>query len=691
MLLLEQIEDTTLFDAGLAVDIAESLINDDLDHTLESIDETVETQSVSELVVIDSNVANSEAFITDRAGVEYYVIDSNENLDSLSAKISSFSGLNSIHIISHGSIGEIELAGEIINSQTSQNHTNFFSALKNSLNENGDLLLYGCNIGENLEGMEFVNKAALLSGADVAASNDLSSSEELGGNWELEVKAGEIETEEIVPENYESSLRTFRYNVGQQLCVYNGHGSASDNIVTFISGDPSIFQRVDKGNDVCIRAIGEGTVTLRFSGGGQDTEVDTFIFTIPNQIPTGQDQEIIVNEDSPYQFTEEDFSSGYSDPDNDPFTAIKVESLPDGSLELNGNSINSGDVISVADIHQLEYKGLENVFGENADSFQFSVGDGRAFSSALNMTVDINGINDAPIIRPGSVADTGIAGATETVAEDHSLILNLSDYVLDIEGDSLLLNGHGSALNGTVSDNGDGTVTYTPDENYFGPDSLSLKVSDGEFDLDVEIPVTVTPVNDAPVLVQDEAITEFNTAIIIDPINNDFDIENDPLTISRIISVENGSTTIKNNLIEFIPNDNFNGTASIVYEITDGQDSSTSSISIEVQKPTDFVDSSWETESLDFNSVQTDFDSEHSNSTASIEPLISNDGEYSIKLSRDSENSSSVRHTESMSVTDGEYSILSLNEIPLNLHEIPTELISPNNMKSAIQALISQL
>ncbi|MFX5046110.1 DUF4347 domain-containing protein, partial [Acinetobacter baumannii] len=65
--------------------------------------------------------------------------------------------------------------------------------LGGALNPDGDLLLYGCEVAGDA-GQSFVTALAGISGADVAASNDLTGSSALGGNWTLETKVGSIET-----------------------------------------------------------------------------------------------------------------------------------------------------------------------------------------------------------------------------------------------------------------------------------------------------------------------------------------------------------------------------------------------------------------------------------------------------------------------------------------------------------------
>ncbi len=76
----------------------------------------------------------------------------------------------------------------------------------NLLTADADILLYGCNVAENAEGKTFVNSLAQLTGADVAASDDLTG---VGGDWVLEYQTGTIETAAIADTTYQGTLANF--------------------------------------------------------------------------------------------------------------------------------------------------------------------------------------------------------------------------------------------------------------------------------------------------------------------------------------------------------------------------------------------------------------------------------------------------------------------------------------------------
>ena len=59
----------------------------------------------------------------------------------------------------------------------------------------GDLLIYGCDLAATERGEQFVDSLARLTGADVAASDDPTGHADLGGDWELEYRSGDIESD----------------------------------------------------------------------------------------------------------------------------------------------------------------------------------------------------------------------------------------------------------------------------------------------------------------------------------------------------------------------------------------------------------------------------------------------------------------------------------------------------------------
>ncbi|MBT0027783.1 tandem-95 repeat protein, partial [Vibrio alginolyticus] len=128
------------------------------------------------------------------------------------------------------------------------------------------------------------------------------------------------------------------------------------------------------------------------------------------------------------------------------------------------------------------------------------------------------------------VAD--IVADKATVVEDTPTIIKVLDNDT-FEGDDKVvsIDPNNGPANGTVSVNPDGSVTYTPTDNFHGTDSFTYIVTSGGVSESTTVNVDVTPVNDAPVAKDDTAVTDEDTPVTIDVLPNDTDIDGDKLSI----------------------------------------------------------------------------------------------------------------------------------------------------------------
>ncbi|MFO1341294.1 MAG: Ig-like domain-containing protein, partial [Burkholderiaceae bacterium] len=142
---------------------------------------------------------------------------------------------------------------------------------------------------------------------------------------------------------------------------------------------------------------------------------------------------------------------------------------------------------------------------------------------------------------------------------------------------------------GTVSLNPDGTLSFTPAPDFNGSVTIPYTVGDGQGDnASSTIVVTVTPVNDPPVAVDDGFTTAEDTPLVIDPRGNDSDADGDPLTVTQVngqpidathpvtLTDGNGAPigTVSLNddgTLTFNPAPNYNGPADFDYTVSDGQ------------------------------------------------------------------------------------------------------------------------
>jgi ELWxxDGT repeat protein len=162
----------------------------------------------TEFLFIDANVADKQTLLAGIAA-NVTVVELNDNTDALTQIASALNGytnLDAIHIISHGSEGELDFASGAINSANLSTYQAQLKKIGASLSKDGDLLLYGCEVAKGDDGQAFITSLAEATKADVAASIDFTGAASLGGNWVLETNAGAIEVAGVNAPNYNHLL-----------------------------------------------------------------------------------------------------------------------------------------------------------------------------------------------------------------------------------------------------------------------------------------------------------------------------------------------------------------------------------------------------------------------------------------------------------------------------------------------------
>ncbi|HGS5125202.1 TPA: tandem-95 repeat protein [Vibrio parahaemolyticus] len=228
----------------------------------------------------------------------------------------------------------------------------------------------------------------------------------------------------------------------------------------------------------------------------------------------------------------------------------------DSSLEFSVSGNNSIQISIVNGVATISPTADWN--GSEALTFTATDPSGESVSQTVNFTV-------AP------VAD--IVADKATVVEDTPTIIKvLGNDTFEGDDQVVSLDTNNGPANGTVSVNPDGSVTYTPNDNYHGADSFTYIVTSGGVSESTTVNVDVTPVNDAPVATNETAITDEDTPVTIDVLPNDTDVDGDKLSIeSASVPKEQGTVEVVNGKLVFTPAENFNGDAEITYTVTDGQ------------------------------------------------------------------------------------------------------------------------
>ncbi len=139
-----------------------------------------------------------------------------DGIAQISAYLRQHQDIDAVHVISHGADGEAVLGNSRLNTTTLDGYAQAIEGWQQALSGDADLLFYGCDLAAGNDGQDLVNSLTLLTGADVAASDDVTGSAKLGGDWELEYGKGEIETAVAVnsatQQSWNGVLATFTVN-----------------------------------------------------------------------------------------------------------------------------------------------------------------------------------------------------------------------------------------------------------------------------------------------------------------------------------------------------------------------------------------------------------------------------------------------------------------------------------------------
>ena len=201
-------------------------------------------------------------------------------------------------------------------------------------------------------------------------------------------------------------------------------------------------------------------------------------------------------------------------------------------------------------------------------------------SEAVNITVRAQP-NQAP------VANTD----TYSTSEDTVLVITSPGLLgndTDANNDALTAIPVTGPTHGIISLDTDGRLTYTPDLNFNGADSFTYKANDGTADSNVAtVNVTVTAVNDAPVVLTDSYSTSEDEALVITGpgvLTNDVDVDGNPLAAVLVSGPAHGTLTLNaSGGFTYTPTANFNGTDSFTYKANDGTvDSNVATVNVTV-------------------------------------------------------------------------------------------------------------
>lgn len=275
-----------------------------------------------------------------------------------------------------------------------------------------------------------------------------------------------------------------------------------------------------------------------------------------------------------------------------------------GTIKLDGNNVPIGTLVSAfvgsntevaaqSSVTMYESDSIYglNVRGDSSTSgatVTFKMGDLVANETGVWTTggnVNLNLTFTSPISpNLAPVSNNDSVGIDEDTSVNFSVLTNDTDT----EGDALTVIKVTNPTHGALTLNADQTFTYTPSLNYYGEDSFTYKVNDGNSDSNTAtVSIIVNPINDAPVALNNSYSTNQDVTLNVGApgvTGNDSDIDSVSFTVILASGTTNGIVTLNNDgSFSYVPNTGFTGLDSFSYKISDGSlESNTAIVSIAV-------------------------------------------------------------------------------------------------------------
>ncbi|MDH3262019.1 MAG: Ig-like domain-containing protein, partial [Acidimicrobiia bacterium] len=184
------------------------------------------------------------------------------------------------------------------------------------------------------------------------------------------------------------------------------------------------------------------------------------------------------------------------------------------------------------------------------------------------VTITVTPQNDPP------VANDDLATTDEEVPVTIDVLANDTDPDSALNPASTTITSGSS--NGTLFNNGDGTITYTPNPNFDGTDSFTYTVCDNDATPlcdTATVTITVNPQNDPPLAQDDPYSTSEDTPLVVAAsgvLGNDTDPDGDPLAVNSYTQPGNGTVVVNpDGSFTYTPNPNFTGPDSFTYQACD--------------------------------------------------------------------------------------------------------------------------
>ena len=354
---------------------------------------------------------------TDRE-VEIIVIDTHrDGVAQISEALSGLQDIEAVHFVTHGSDGAVQLGASWLNNDNLEFFAADIESWQQALTEDADLLFYGCELAAGDAGQTLLGSLSTLTGADVAASDDITGHRSLGGDWDLEYTVGRIEADVAfsiyAQQSWMDQLAWLDANTGAPLPgPTNGAdlfiGDAANDInINADNGDDVLYGNGGDDdliggmhNDLLLGGAGMDTLTgqsgddILLGGAGDDSldggsGVDILIGDGGNDILTGG------NDDDLFLFSGAQDGDVYTVDGGNHYNTIDVSEFGAGNVTLGSGTITVD--LGGGQSFEINHTNVQNIVlvedGGN-HAAQADAGPDQSVATSSLVTLDASGSSD---------------------------------------------------------------------------------------------------------------------------------------------------------------------------------------------------------------------------------------------------------------------------------------------------------
>lgn len=318
-------------------------------------------------------------------------------------------------------------------------------------------------------------------------------------------------------------------------------------------------------------STGMSTINIEITDPSGGTGLDAFVLRVNavNDAPRSADDTApTTDEDTPVTLNV--LANDY-DVEGNPLTVARFD-----AVSTQGGTVSCTIAGSCTFTPALNFVGV--------DTFTYQASDGTATGTAATVTIIVRAVNDAP---------EGVDDAYSTTEDSPLTITAPGVLINDVNVDagdvlSVVLPVMSDVTHGTLTLAADGSLRYVPTADYVGSDSFTYMVRDTSDLRDTAtVTITITAVNDAPVLADDILVTDEDVAGTMNVLANDGDIDS-ALAVSSVTQGTSGSVTFTPaGDVTYTPDPDYNGADSFTYTVVDGMFTRTATVSVTVNPAND--------------------------------------------------------------------------------------------------------